>query len=375
MVRYAVVVLLGIGVGAGPLFAGKYNRKLSIGDAAPAFRDLEGIDGKKHSLDDFKSNDVLVIVMTCNECPVSAAYEDRIIAFAKKYRDKVAVAAINVCQGEDESLSKMRQRAKEKGFPFPYLRDPSQQVGRAYGASKTPEFFVLNKDRKIVYMGALDDELDEAKVKRKYLEGAVEAVLKGNPPAKAETPAYGCGIEYGSLPADRVQRQSPDTNPPGRKDSLTPRGSEPTSVEGIELKTVKYRDLVQAVRRQRGKVIVIDVWADFCLPCKREFHNLVELHKEHGDNGLVCMSVTLDKPEGKAGALKFLQKQKATFANFLLDEPQEMWAERWHIQGPPAVFVFDRQGRRAGKFDSENPQKPLDYKDIKKLVRELLEKP
>jgi thiol-disulfide isomerase/thioredoxin len=147
----------------------------------------------------------------------------------------------------------------------------------------------------------------------------------------------------------------------------------PPAEKSVELKTVKYRDLVKAVREQRGKVVIIDVWADFCIPCKREFHNLVELHKDYAEKGLVCMSVTLDKPEAKDGALKFLQKQKATFANYLLDESQEFWAERWHIQGPPAVFVFDRQGRRAGKFDSENPDKPLDYDDVKKLVRKLLE--
>lgn len=366
MVRVAAIALLSVSLSAGPLTAGKFNRKLNVGDAAPAFKDLEGIDGQKHSLYDFKNKEVLVLVITCNECPVSSAYEDRIIAFADKYRSKAAVAAINVCQGEDESLPKMKARAKEKSFPFPYLRDASQEVGRAYGASKTPEFFVLNKDRKIVYMGALDDELDAAKVKRKYLEEAVEAVLKGETPAKAETPAYGCGIEYNVSLVEKIARQSPDTKTPN------PQSAEP-SAEGVELKTVKYRDLVKAVREQRGKVIIIDVWADFCLPCKREFHNLVELHKEYADKGLVCMSVTLDKPEGRASALKFLKKQKAAFANYLLDESQEFWAERWHIQGPPAVFVFDRQGRRAGKFDSEHPDNRLDYDEVKKLVRKLLD--
>src|SRR5262249_10433880 len=123
-------------------------------------------------------------------------YEDRIIAFAKKYKDKVAMVALNVNDGEEESLPKMKAHAQEKGFSFVYLRDPEQKIGRALGATKTPEFFVLNKERKIVYMGALDDELNPRKVTEKYLENAVEAVLKGEKPAKAETPAYGCGIPY-----------------------------------------------------------------------------------------------------------------------------------------------------------------------------------
>ncbi len=144
------------------------------------------------------------------------------------------------------------------------------------------------------------------------------------------------------------------------------------------MKTVKYGDLVKAVREQCGKVVVIDVWADFCDPCKREFHNLVEMHQQYRDKGLVCMSVALDQPEDEKapapppGVKKFLLKQKATFANYWLDEKPKVWVERWHIQGPPTVFVFDRQGRRAARFDSEEPDKPLKYENVKKLVVDLL---
>jgi thiol-disulfide isomerase/thioredoxin len=156
---------------------------------------------------------------------------------------------------------------------------------------------------------------------------------------------------------------------------MSPEATAQSGENGVELKTVKYADLVKAVRDQRGKVVVIDVWADFCVPCKREFHNLVELHQQYADKGLVCMSVALDPPESKEGALKFLKKSKATFANYWLDEKQQFWADRWHIQGPPAVFVFDRQGRRAAKFDSEDPDKPLSYEDVKKLIPKLLAPP
>jgi len=154
----------------------------------------------------------------------------------------------------------------------------------------------------------------------------------------------------------------------------------PPAAGGVELKTVKYGELVKAVREQRGKVVVIDVWADFCTPCKREFHNLVELHQQHGSKGLVCMSVALDPAEDDKegtpppGVKKFLVTQKADFANFWLDESPKVWQERWHIQGPPAVFVFDRQGRRAARFDSEDPDKPLKYENVKKLIADLLSK-
>jgi peroxiredoxin len=178
--------------------AGEFNKKLNIGDAAPAFASLPGTDGKTHSLDSFKDKDVVVVVVTCNHCPVAVAYEDRIINFTKKYAadpaSKVAVVAINVNNLEADKLPKMKERAKEKGFNFPYLHDESQKIGRALGASVTPEFFVLNKDRKVVYMGAMDDSQNNPKVN--YLEPAVEAALKGSMPATKETKARGCSVKY-----------------------------------------------------------------------------------------------------------------------------------------------------------------------------------
>jgi thiol-disulfide isomerase/thioredoxin len=178
---------------AGPAPAGEFNKKVSVGDAAPTFTGLEGTDGKKHSLSEFKK-DVVVVIITCNHCPVAVAYEDRIIAFAKKFGDKVDVVAINVNNNDADKLPKMVERAKEKGFTFPYLYDPSQKIARDLGASVTPEFFVLDKGRKIAYMGALDDAIDNPKVN--HLDPAVEATLKGTKVEKTETRARGCSVQY-----------------------------------------------------------------------------------------------------------------------------------------------------------------------------------
>lgn len=179
--------------------AGEFNRKLSINDPAPTWSDLPGIDGKKHSLADLKAKEVVVVVFTCVQCPVARDYEERIVEFVKKHAgpdSKVGFVAINVCLGEDEEMPKMIERAKKAGFDFPYCADASQKVGRAYGATVTPQFFVLNKERKVVYMGAMDDHIDSAKVKRTYLDKAVAAALKGEKPERAETPTKGCAIEY-----------------------------------------------------------------------------------------------------------------------------------------------------------------------------------
>jgi peroxiredoxin len=198
MVRFAVAVLLAGVVLASPTLAGEFNKTVSIGDAAPTWSNLPGTDGKKHSLADLKDKDVVVVAITCNHCPVATKYEDRLIAFAKKYADKkVALVAINVSHEDEDKFPAMKERAKEKGFPFPYLQDESQKIGKALGATVTPEIFVLNKERKIVYMGRVDDSWQfPAKVKQKYLEDAVNALLESKKIAKTETSPYGCSVIY-----------------------------------------------------------------------------------------------------------------------------------------------------------------------------------
>jgi peroxiredoxin len=184
--------------------AGKFNKAINIGDTMPAFSGLEGADGKKYSADDFKNKDVVVICTTCNACPVAVAYEDRIVEFAKKYAGadaKVAFIAVN-CNVTDaaadspNNLAKMKERAKEKGFNFPYVIDVSQKLGRDLGASITPEFFVFDKNRKLVYTGVMDDDM--SKPKDNFLNPAVDAALKGEKPTTQETDisGRGCGISY-----------------------------------------------------------------------------------------------------------------------------------------------------------------------------------
>src|SRR5215204_3025942 len=121
MVRLAAFALLALGVSAlAPMssaHAGKFNKVLDIGDAAPVWADLPGVDGKKHGLADLKGKDAVVFIITCNHCPMAVAYEDRIINFTKKYSGKsVQVVAVNVNTGPEDSLPAMRTRAKGKGF-------------------------------------------------------------------------------------------------------------------------------------------------------------------------------------------------------------------------------------------------------------------
>lgn len=181
------------------LWAGEFNEVLSIGDPAPAWVDLPGTDGQRHSLSDLKDKEVVVFIVTCVSCPTAVDYEDRIQALAQRYagpQSKVAVVAVCVNRVEEDRLPALTRRAKEKRFAFPYLYDESQQIARQYGALFTPECFVLDRERKVAYMGAFDDSTDNTGVTERYVESAVEALLKGEKPAITETIARGCRVRY-----------------------------------------------------------------------------------------------------------------------------------------------------------------------------------
>jgi peroxiredoxin len=180
--------------------AGEYNTTLSIGDAAPDWVDLPGTDGKKHSLAAYKAREFVVIVFTCTSCDTAVSYEERINDLAKRLggeKGKVAVigACVNRAKKED-SLPELTERAKQKEFVFDYVYDETQKIARDHGAIFTPEFYVFNRDRKLVYMGALDDQSDATKVQKKYVEDAIAASIKGEPAPIAETVARGCRVRY-----------------------------------------------------------------------------------------------------------------------------------------------------------------------------------
>jgi peroxiredoxin len=204
-----------LALAAAPLLAGpgKYNKVVSTGDRAPTFSGIQAYMGDKErtiNLDDLKE-DVVVLVFLANHCPYVTKVEDRLIDFVNDYKDK-SVKVVGVCvtplpeyapEGynknycEQDTTAKIRERIKEKGYNFPYGRDDTQKVGREYGAAATPTFFVLDKERKIRYIGAMDDSInDEAQVTKKYLRGAVDAVLAGKTVEVEETRATGCGIGY-----------------------------------------------------------------------------------------------------------------------------------------------------------------------------------
>ncbi|WP_366184168.1 thioredoxin family protein [Flavobacterium ovatum] len=170
-----------------------------IGDTATDFS-LKSVDEKMYSMADYKSAKGFIIVFTCNHCPFAKKYEDRINDLAKKYKSKgYILLAINPNDPEaqpEDSFELMKVRAKEKGFVFPYLFDDGQKIFPQYGATKTPHVFLLDKNKVVKYIGAIDDNVDSAtEVKEKYLENAIAAVESGKIPSPETTKAIGCGIK------------------------------------------------------------------------------------------------------------------------------------------------------------------------------------
>lgn len=193
----ALVVGLSALLPVAPLSAAKFNKVLDIGKPGPAWKELLGVDGKRHSLDDLKDAKLVVVVFACNHCPVVKAYERRLIRFVDDYRDKgIEFVAISVSRQPSDQLPQMKTRASDSGFNFAYLIDPSQKIARDYGATCTPHVFVLDQQRRVAYMGKIDDHLDESKVDERFLREAVDALLAGKKPEVAETRQVGCEIEF-----------------------------------------------------------------------------------------------------------------------------------------------------------------------------------
>jgi len=196
--RKMVLSLAVLALVASPALAGQFNKVVSVGEKAPTFSGIPattkaGVDSSL-SLSDIKE-DVVVLVFLANHCPVVVAYEDRIIDFTNDYKGKnVKVVGVAVSDQDVDRLPAIKNYMKEKGSNYVYGYDETQDIGRAYGATNTPQFFVLDKDRVIKYMGAMDDNQNESKVKKTYLRDAVDAVLKGDSPEVSETRPVGCGI-------------------------------------------------------------------------------------------------------------------------------------------------------------------------------------
>ena len=172
---------------------------LPLGSQAPPF-DLPGVDGRNHTLAEYADAPALAVIWSCNHCPYVQAWEGRMIELQRDYGDRgVRLVAVNSNDADRypaDSFDAMRERARERAFNFDYLFDADQSVARAYGPQRTPEVFLFDDERRLVYHGAIDDSHDEDNVSRRYVRDALEAVLAAREPPVADTAPVGCTVKW-----------------------------------------------------------------------------------------------------------------------------------------------------------------------------------
>ncbi|WP_162340867.1 thioredoxin family protein [Cyclobacterium salsum] len=186
-----------------PSLALAQNGGYEVGDTAMNF-DLPTVDGSQVSLDGLENNQGAIVIFSCNTCPYVQAYEDRMIELHQRYAPKgypiIAINSNDSAVSPGDSFDAMKKRAQEKGFPFAYSYDESQEVIKTYGATRTPQAYLLEKqgDEYLVrYIGAIDNNYqDAASVSEPYLANAVDALLEGSEINRQTTKAIGCSIKW-----------------------------------------------------------------------------------------------------------------------------------------------------------------------------------
>lgn len=176
------------------------DNKLKIDSLLPQFN-LPGTDGNSYSSEGFKNKNIMIVIFSCNHCPYVQAYEERMINLQKEFKDRgVQIVAINSnydSKYPEDSFDEMKKRAVERKFNFPYLRDETQKIAKAFGASYTPQIFLFNKERKLKYEGKIDDNWQEPdRVQNHYLRDAITEVLDEREVSIPETFSIGCTIKW-----------------------------------------------------------------------------------------------------------------------------------------------------------------------------------
>jgi hypothetical protein len=172
---------------------------VALNTIAPDFT-LPGVDGRDHSLGDYAEAELLVLVQSCNHCPYVLAWEDRINAIQRDYADR-SVRVIAICSNDaaiqpHDSFENMIAHAQEAGYLFDYLHDESQTLARELGSERTPEVFLFDRERRLRYHGAVDDNRDDTAVTSHYLRDALDTIVEGRSPAISDTPAVGCTVKW-----------------------------------------------------------------------------------------------------------------------------------------------------------------------------------
>lgn len=274
---------------------------LEIGAQAPAF-ELKGVDGDTHKLSDYTKK-ILMVIFTCNHCPTSQAYEDRIIKMVDDYKDEALdVVVISSADPQsvrlnemgytvhDDSFEGMKLRAKEKNYNHPYLYDGDlQEASKAYGPIATPHVFIFDANRRLRYKGRFDNnELQDGEISHdaKY---AVDELLEGKEVRVNTTKVFGCSTKW-SYKRDAVKKYNEDW-----------------LAKEVTLEEIDEAGIKKLIENKTDKLRLVSAWATWCGPCVSELPDLVDLNRQYETRDFEVITISTDFMSGKKRALKTLQ--------------------------------------------------------------------
>jgi peroxiredoxin len=303
---------------------------LALGSPAPNF-ELPGIDGATHKLADYSASQVLVVVFTCNHCPIAQMYEQRITQLATDYKDRgVAVVAIQPNDPKaitideldssdiSDSLEEMKVRAEYKHLTYPYTD--------AYGPQATPHVFVFDHDRRLRYEGRMDNSYRAELVKTHEARDAIDALLAQRDVAVAHTGVFGCSTKWKEKQAVRLE-------------TLRKIESQP-----VQLEMASAADLKTLRTNPTHKTLLVSFWATWCGSCIHEFPDFQDTFRMYGVRDVELVTVAANMPDEKNSVLRVLEKMHATSRNLLFasDDTASLQAAfdpKWESAVPYTVLI------------------------------------
>jgi peroxiredoxin len=312
---------------------------LAIGSSAPNF-ELPGIDGAIHKLSDYSASRVLVVIFTCNHCPIAQMYERRIAQLSADYRDRgVSVVAIEPNDPKaitideldssdiSDSLEEMKIRAEYKHLTYPYLYDgETQSVTNAYGPQATPHAFVFDSDRRLRYEGRVDNSYRSELVTTHEVRDTIDALLAHREVAVQHTGVFGCSTKWKEKHAAQLE-------------ALRKIESQP-----VRLEMASALDLKKLRNNPDKKMLLVSFWATWCGSCIRKFPDLEDTFRMYSVRDFELVTVSANMPDEKDAVMRLLQKMHATSRNFLFDSKdtaalQAAFDPAWESAVPYTVLI------------------------------------
>jgi thiol-disulfide isomerase/thioredoxin len=366
------LLLAGLLVGLPTATAADATKTLPLGAAAPDFA-LPGVDGRTHRLADYDDAKLLAMVFTCNHCPTAQYYEERLKAIADDYRAKgVALVAISpndpAAVRPDElgytdlgdTLEEMKIRARDAGFNFPYLLGGGEHesVARAYGPVATPHVFVFDAERRLRYVGRIDDAERVQYVKTRDLRNALDALLAGKEPPVTRTKVVGCSTKWSDKRPGVAQFWERVKQEPVRA----------TPVDAAGLRALRAN---RGSDEQPARLRLVNFWATWCGPCVTEFPELMMMNLQYRGRDFELVTVAAQYPDEEPEVLRFLRKQHASNRNLIFGDRDkyalmEAFDSEWS-GALPFTLLIDPDGKVL--YRREGAIEPLALKRL--IVKEL----